>query len=119
MGVFMTDRIETERLLRESEARCDAAAERRVVYVIDLNGKSANIEIRPNPIDKHIGVRVGMKRIAVGLTAQELADAVGITADQLQKYETGSTRIDACLLLKITKAMSVSPAFFFEGLSFG
>jgi hypothetical protein len=59
MGVFMTDRIETERMLRESEARCDVAAERRLVYVIDLNEKSANIGIRPNPIDK-------MKRIAVG-----------------------------------------------------
>ena len=51
----MTDRIETERMLRESEARCDAAAERRVVYVIDLNEKPTNMRIRPNPIDKHVG----------------------------------------------------------------
>jgi hypothetical protein len=55
MGVFMTDRIETERMLRESEARCDAAAERRVVYVIDLNKKSATMGMRLNPIDKHVG----------------------------------------------------------------
>jgi len=47
----MTDRIETERMLQESEALCDAAAERRVVYVIDLNEKSANMGIRLNPID--------------------------------------------------------------------
>jgi hypothetical protein len=66
MGVFMTDRIETEGMLRESEARCDVAAERRVVYVIDLNEKSADMGIRPNPIDMHVGDRVGMKRIAVG-----------------------------------------------------
>jgi len=66
MGVFMTDRIETERMLRESEARCDAAAERRVVYVIDLNEKSANMGIRLNPIDKHVSSGMGMKRIAVG-----------------------------------------------------
>ena len=115
----MTDRIEIERLLREIEARGDAAAGRRVVYVIDLNEKSTNIGIRLNPIDKHVGGRVGMKRIALGLTAQELANVVGITVDQLQKFETGSTRIDAGLLLKITKAMSVSPAFFFEGLLCG
>ena len=62
----MTDRIETERMLRESEARCDAAAERRVVYVIDLNEKPTNMRIRPNPIDMHVSDRVGMKRIAVG-----------------------------------------------------
>jgi hypothetical protein len=66
MGVFMTDRIETERMLRESEACCDPAAERRVVYVIDLNEKSANLGIRLNPIEKHVSDRVGMKRIAVG-----------------------------------------------------
>jgi hypothetical protein len=101
----MTDRIETERPLREIEARGDTAAGRRVVYVIDLNEKSANIGIRPNPVDKHVGGRVGMKRIALGLAARELANAVGITVDQLQKFETGSTRIDTGLLLKITKAM--------------
>jgi hypothetical protein len=61
----MTDRNETERMLRESEARCDVPAERRLVYVIDLNEKSANIGIRPNPIDKHVGDRLGMKRIEV------------------------------------------------------
>jgi hypothetical protein len=66
MGVFMTDRIETERMLQESEALCDAAAERRVVYVIDLNEKSANMGIRLNPIDKHVSSGMGMKRIAVG-----------------------------------------------------
>ena len=66
MGVFMTDRIETERMLQESEALCDAAAERRVVYVIDLNEKSANMGIRLNPIDKHVSGGMGMKRIAVG-----------------------------------------------------
>jgi hypothetical protein len=62
----MTDRIETERMTREYETRCDTAAERRVVYAIDLNEKPANIGIRSNPIDKHIGVRVGMKRIPHG-----------------------------------------------------
>jgi hypothetical protein len=66
MGVFMTDRIETERMLREREACCDAAAERRVVYVIDLNEISPNMGIRLNPIDQHVSDRVGMKRIAVG-----------------------------------------------------
>jgi hypothetical protein len=53
-------------MLQESEALCDAAAERRVVYVIDLNEKSANMGIRLNPIDKHVSSGMGMKRIAVG-----------------------------------------------------
>ena len=114
----MRERIESERPLRESEARGDAASEGNgAVNVIDSDEKSPTIGIRLNLIDKHVGVRVRMKRIALGLTVQELAVAVGITDYQLQKFETGSTRIDAGLLLKITKALSVSPAFFFEGLS--
>ena len=69
----------------------------------------------PNPIDKHVGGRVRMKRILLGMSQEKLGEALGLTFQQVQKYEKGSNRIGASRLQEIAKTLQVPPSFFFEG----
>ncbi len=70
----------------------------------------------PNQIDKHIGNRVRARRIMLGMSQEKLADALGLTFQQVQKYEKGVNRIGASRLLHIAGILDVSIEFFFEGL---
>ena len=70
-------------------------------------------------IDRHIGERIRERRIALGLTQQQLAELVGITYQQAHKYETGLNRIAAGRLAAIARALTVEPGHFFEGLGEG
>ncbi|MBV8565260.1 MAG: helix-turn-helix transcriptional regulator [Methylobacteriaceae bacterium] len=69
----------------------------------------------PNPIDKHVGSRVRMRRILLGMSQEKLGEALGLTFQQVQKYEKGTNRIGASRLQQISKALNVPPAFFFDG----
>jgi transcriptional regulator with XRE-family HTH domain len=69
----------------------------------------------PNPIDKHVGSRVRMHRMMLGMSQEKLGDKLGITFQQIQKYEKGTNRIGASRLQQIALALSVPVAFFFEG----
>jgi transcriptional regulator with XRE-family HTH domain len=69
----------------------------------------------PNPIDKHVGARVRMRRVLVGLSQEKLGDAMGITFQQIQKYEKGTNRIGASRLQEASKILGVPVNFFFEG----
>jgi transcriptional regulator with XRE-family HTH domain len=69
----------------------------------------------PNPIDKHVGSRVRMRRMMLGMSQEKLGDALGLTFQQVQKYEKGTNRIGASRLQQITNILRVPPAFFFEG----
>ncbi len=66
--------------------------------------------------DKHIGQRLRERRVVLGLNKTALADGLGITFQQVQKYETGSNRISAGRLYGCAELLGVSPAYFFEGL---
>ena len=66
-------------------------------------------------VDVHVGQRIRHRRWTVGMTQQQLADAVGIKFQQIQKYETGMNRISASRLWDIAQALDVSISFFFEG----
>jgi transcriptional regulator with XRE-family HTH domain len=68
----------------------------------------------PNPIDIHVGARLRMRRLMVGMSQEKLADALGITFQQIQKYEKGANRIGASRLQELARLLSVPPAFFFE-----
>ncbi len=70
----------------------------------------------PNQIDKHIGSRVRARRIMLGMSQEKLAGALGLTFQQVQKYEKGVNRIGASRLLHIAGILDVSIDFFFEGL---
>ena len=70
----------------------------------------------PNQVDRHIGSRVRARRTMLGMSQEKLADALGLTFQQVQKYEKGVNRIGASRLLHIAGIMDVSIEFFFEGL---
>ncbi len=71
----------------------------------------------PNPIDIHVGARVRLRRNLLGLTLQTLAKAVGVTYQQLQKYERGVNRVGASRLFNLSRVLDVPISFFFEDLS--
>jgi transcriptional regulator with XRE-family HTH domain len=72
-----------------------------------------------NPIDRHVGSRVRMRRLTMDMTQTHLADALGITFQQVQKYEKGSNRISASRLQHMCNILQVPVAFFFEGAPAG
>ena len=69
----------------------------------------------PNPVDKHVGSRVRMRRLMLSLSQEKLGDALGLTFQQIQKYEKGTNRIGASRLQQISTILQVPVAFFFEG----
>jgi len=69
----------------------------------------------PNPIDKHVGSRVRMRRMMLSMSQEKLGDALGLTFQQVQKYEKGTNRIGASRLQQISNILQVPIAFFFEG----
>ena len=69
----------------------------------------------PNPIDKHVGSRVRMRRMMLGMSQEKLGDALGLTFQQVQKYEKGTNRIGASRLQQISLILQVPVSFFFEG----
>jgi transcriptional regulator with XRE-family HTH domain len=73
----------------------------------------------PNPVDRHVGSRVRMRRMMMGMSQEKLGDAIGLTFQQVQKYEKGTNRIGASRLQQISQALQVPVAFFFEGAPTG
>ncbi len=69
----------------------------------------------PNPTDKHVGSRVRMRRMMLGMSQEKLGDALGLTFQQVQKYEKGTNRIGASRLQQISHILQVPVSFFFEG----
>jgi transcriptional regulator with XRE-family HTH domain len=72
-----------------------------------------------NPIDVHVGGRVKLRRRQLGLSQAKLAERLGVTFQQVQKYERGANRICAGRLLEIAGILGVTVAYFFEGLPDG
>jgi len=70
-------------------------------------------------VDVHVGQRVRRRRWMLGMTQQQLGDAVGIKFQQIQKYETGMNRVSASRLYDIATALDVPVSFFFEGVGDG
>ena len=73
----------------------------------------------PNPIDRHVGSRVRMRRILAGMSQEKLGEALSLTFQQVQKYEKGTNRIGASRLQQISKILQAPPSFFFEGAPTG
>ena len=69
----------------------------------------------PNPIDKHVGSRLRMRRKMLGMSQEKLGEALKITFQQVQKYEKGTNRISASRLQHISHILQVPVPFFFEG----
>ena len=70
---------------------------------------------RPDPIDIHVGSRVRLRRTILRMSQEKLADQLGITFQQVQKYENGSNRVGASRLYAIAQILAVEVAYFYEG----
>jgi transcriptional regulator with XRE-family HTH domain len=70
----------------------------------------------PHPIDTHVGKQVRTRRLMLGMSQTKLADALGVTFQQVQKYEKGKNRVGASRLQHIGQILQVPAKFFFEGL---
>jgi len=69
---------------------------------------------QPNPIDIHVGSRVRLRRMMLGMSQEKLGESLGITFQQIQKYEKGTNRIGASRLQHIARVLTVPVSFFFE-----
>ena len=69
---------------------------------------------KPNPIDVHVGSRLRLRRTLLGLSQEKLGTAVGLTFQQIQKYERGANRIGASRMYALSRVLDVPVAFFFE-----
>jgi transcriptional regulator with XRE-family HTH domain len=78
--------------------------------------KSLNEE-GPDPIDRHVGTRIRGRRVGLRISQTKLGQAIGVTFQQIQKYESGTNRVGASNLFKISKALGVDVSFFFDGVS--
>ncbi len=81
-----------------------------------MNDRQAESSKSPNPVDLHVGGRVRMRRKMLGVSQERLAEALGLTFQQVQKYERGANRISASKLYEIARFLSAPIAYFFEGL---
>lgn len=69
----------------------------------------------PNPVDVQVGARVRMRRMLVGMSQEKLGERIGLTFQQIQKYEKGTNRISASRMHQIADALNVPVSYFFEG----
>lgn len=70
----------------------------------------------PDPIDIHVGSRVRLRRTLLGMSQEKLGDALGLTFQQIQKYERGANRIGSSRLFKLSQILDVPVSFFFDDM---
>ncbi len=70
----------------------------------------------PNPVDVHVGSRVRLRRTLLGMSQENLGNAIGLTFQQVQKYERGANRIGSSRLFDLTRVLDVPLAYFFEDM---
>ena len=71
---------------------------------------------RPHPIDIHVGARMRARRTLLGMNQTKLGDGLGVSFQQVQKYERGTNRIGSSRLFQLTRALDVSVEYFFEDM---
>lgn len=76
----------------------------------------SDTERHPNPIDLHVGRRIRQRRRLLGVTQERLAEDLGLTFQQVQKYERGANRVSASKLYEVARSLRTTIGHFFEGL---
>jgi transcriptional regulator with XRE-family HTH domain len=71
----------------------------------------------PSPVDRHVGLRMRMRRKELGLSQERLAESVGLTFQQIQKYERAANRISASKLWELARALRTDVGYFYDGLA--
>ena len=72
---------------------------------------------KPNPVDVHVGGRVRLRRTLLGMSQEKLGEAIGLTFQQVQKYERGANRIGSSRLYDLSRVLDVPVSFFFEDMT--
>jgi transcriptional regulator with XRE-family HTH domain len=70
--------------------------------------------LSPHPTDIHVGARIRLRRMMLGMSQEQLGSKLGLTFQQVQKYERGSNRVGASRLHQLSRVLDVPPAFFFD-----
>src|ERR1700733_2217914 len=76
-------------------------------------------ESRPSPVDMHVGARIRLRRTLMGMSQERLGDALGLTFQQVQKYERGVNRVGASRLFDLSRVLDVPISFFFDDMPEG
>ena len=71
----------------------------------------------PNPVDRHVGLRIRLRRKELGVSQERLAEAIGLTFQQIQKYERAANRVSASKLWEMARALNAPIGYFYEGLA--
>ncbi|CAN7468835.1 helix-turn-helix transcriptional regulator [Phenylobacterium sp. LjRoot225] len=79
--------------------------------------KLADFDTGPNPVDRHVGLRIRLRRKELGISQEKLADSIGLTFQQVQKYERAANRVSASKLWEVARALNTNIAYFYEGLA--
>lgn len=74
------------------------------------------LERSPNPVDRHVGLRIRLRRKELGVSQERLADSIGLTFQQVQKYERAANRVSASKLWEMARALKTSIGYFYDGL---
>jgi len=86
------------------------------VKVMPENDERGEKESRPSPIDVHVGSRIRLRRTLLGMSQEKLGDALGLTFQQIQKYERGVNRVGASRLFDLARVLDVPVSFFFDDM---
>ena len=85
-------------------------------FIAGAAGLAIDDDIGPHPVDRHVGLHIRMRRKALGISQERLAESLGLTFQQVQKYERGANRASASKLWEIARALRTNVAYFYEGL---
>ncbi len=80
-------------------------------------GEKMDREPRASPIDTHVGARIRLRRTMLGMSQERLGEALGLTFQQVQKYERGVNRVGASRLFDLSRVLDVPISFFFDDMS--
>ncbi len=80
-----------------------------------MSTDDASFKKAPDDVDRYVGSRVRMRRITVGFSQERLGEALGVTFQQVQKYEKGANRISASRMQRLAEVLGVHVSYFFEG----
>jgi transcriptional regulator with XRE-family HTH domain len=78
--------------------------------------KELETDRTPNPVDRHVGLRIRLRRKELGVSQERLADSIGLTFQQVQKYERAANRVSASKLWEMARVLKTSISYFYEGL---
>jgi len=99
-----------------SDGNASVPGSKGVATTADEPTDKADRESRPSPIDVHVGSRIRLRRTLLGMSQERLGEALGLTFQQVQKYERGVNRVGASRLFDLARVLDVPISFFFDDM---